>query len=155
MDDTPAQSAASAAAALRIAESARAAAAKRPRPIPAWYPAANGLLFAAGFVLISLQWVVPTAPWQLTTGFQLAGAVLLVVQCVLAQSIERRPGIIQTVPRFTSGRRLATAYLAPLALAVVLFFAFGPGGLLITIGVSAGLVNWLLLRRERAMTRPE
>ncbi|MFE9448702.1 hypothetical protein [Streptomyces sp. NPDC006739] len=154
MDETPAHSAASAAAALRIAETARAAAAERPRPIPAWYPAANGLLFAAGFVLIGLQWVVRTAPWQLTTGFQFAGALLLAVQCVLAQWIERRPGIIQTVPRCTSGRRLAAAYLAPLVLAFVLFFAFGPGGLLITVGVSGGLVNWLVLHRERSMARP-
>ncbi|GGU48130.1 hypothetical protein GCM10010211_10370 [Streptomyces albospinus] len=152
MDDTPATSAARAAAALRIAETARTAAAQRPRPLPSWYPAANGLLFAAGFTLIGLQWVVTTAPWQLTAGCQLAGAVLLVVQCALAQRIERRPGIIQTVPRFISGRLLTTAYLVPLAPAAVLCLAFGLAGLFITTGVSGGLVNWLLLHRERSMT---
>ncbi|MEU9502461.1 hypothetical protein [Streptomyces sp. NPDC048196] len=151
MDDTPATSAAKAATALRIAEAARAAAVERPRPLPAWYPAANGLLFAAGFTLIGLQWVVATAPWQLTAGCQLAGAVLLVVQCFLAQRVERRPGIIQTVPRFISGRGLATAYLASLALAAALFLVSGPAGLFITLGVSCGLVNWLLLHRERVM----
>ncbi|MFK8846533.1 hypothetical protein [Streptomyces sp. Ac-502] len=152
MEDTPAPSAARAAAALRIAEAARAAAVERPQPLPAWYPALNGLLFAAGFTLIGLQWVLVTAPWQLTAGCQLAGAVMLAVQVVFAQRIERRPGIIQTVPRFISRRRLATAYLAPLALATVLSFVFGLAGLFITVGVSGGLVNWLLLQRERAMT---
>ncbi|MFC9635102.1 hypothetical protein ACFTY8_39110 [Streptomyces mirabilis] len=149
MDDVPHPTAAEARAALGAAEAARAAAARPAHSLPSWYPAANGVLLAVGLGLLGLQWALPHVTWKLATALEMAAALLIGAHCVLAQRFERRPGIIQISPRSVSPQTLIGAYAGVLAFAAAAALLWHLAGFVIAAGVSGGLVNWLVLRRER------
>ncbi|CAL9327089.1 hypothetical protein SUDANB180_07667 (plasmid) [Streptomyces sp. enrichment culture] len=149
MHDTPdhgAAEAADAAAALRVAEAARDAAARPGAALPAWYPAVNGGLMAAGLVLIGLRWVVSSSPVVLL----IVGALFVAAHVVLAQRFEHKPGIVHAFPRHTGRRQVVLTYAVVLVVAVGAGAFFGPAGLFIAGGVGGGLANSWLLTRERA-----
>ncbi|MGC9381754.1 hypothetical protein [Streptomyces sp. MH13] len=148
MHDTPAHGAVDAAAALRAAEAARDAAARPGAALPAWYPAVNGGLMAAGLVLIGLRWAVD-GPSALSVALLLAGALLVAAQVVLARRFEHKPGIVQAFPRHTGRRQVMLTYAVALVVAVGAGAFFGAAGLFIAGGVGGGLANWWLLTRER------
>ncbi|MFF9409877.1 hypothetical protein ACF1B0_30790 [Streptomyces anandii] len=149
MDDIPHPTAAEARAALRAAGAARDAAARSARSLPTWYPATSALLFAIGLSLLGLQWALPEMNWKLATALELAAALLVATHCGLAQHYERRPGIIQLSPRSVSPRALISAYAGVLAIASAAALLWQLAGFFITAGIGGGLVNWLVLLRER------
>ncbi|WP_055495770.1 hypothetical protein [Streptomyces sp. TP-A0356] len=149
MDDIPRPTAAQARAALGAAEAARAAAARPARSLPAWYPATSGLLFTVGLGLLGLQWALPHVSWKLASALELAAALLVGTHCLLAQRFERRPGIIQVSPRSVSPQVLIGAYAAVLVAAAIAALLWHLGAFVIAAGLGGGLVNWLVLRRER------
>lgn len=149
MDDVPHPTAAEASAALGAAEAARAAAARPARPLPSWYPLASGLLLAVGIGVLGLQWALPVMTWKLEATLELAAALPVGTHCVLAQRFERRPGIIRICPRSVTPRALIGAYLGVLVTAATAALLWHLGGFVIVAGLGAGLVNCLVLRRER------
>ncbi|MEU7061266.1 hypothetical protein [Streptomyces sp. NPDC046197] len=149
MDDIPHPTAAEARAALRAAGEAKDAAARPARSLPAWYPATSGLLFAVGLGCLGLQWALPHVTWKLAATLELAAALLVAAHCVLAQRFEKRPGIIQISPRSVSPQALISAYAGALAIAATAALLWHLAGFVIAAGLCGGLVNWLVLRRER------
>ncbi|MYR86494.1 hypothetical protein GTY41_16515 [Streptomyces sp. SID685] len=149
MDDVPPPTAAEASAALGAAEAARVAAARPARSLPSWYPLASGLLLAAGIGVLGLQWALPTMTWKLEATLELAAALLVGTHCVLSQRYERRPGIIQISPRSVTPRALIGAYVGVLVMAAAAALLWHLAGFVIVAGLCGGLVNCLVLRRER------
>ncbi|MEU4115473.1 hypothetical protein AB0F71_13365 [Kitasatospora sp. NPDC028055] len=136
-------------ASLRTAQRARAAA-RRPNPLPAWYPATAAGLFGAGFAGIGLSVLLPERLWIVTALLQLVAALLLVGHVVVSHRVEHRPGIVAALPRGAAGLRAAALQLLPLAAAGALALPFGLPGFLLTLGLAGGLTHFLLLRRRRA-----
>lgn len=131
-------------ASLRSAHRARAAAG-RPNPLPAWYPAAAAGLFGAGFAGIGLSVLLPERFWLAAALLQLLAALLLVGHVVVSHRVEHRPGIVPAL-----SYPGAVLQLLPLAAAGALALPFGLPGFLLTLGLTGGLTHFLLLRRRRA-----
>ncbi|MDH6121978.1 hypothetical protein [Kitasatospora sp. GAS204B] len=140
--------AADARAALRAAQLA-AAAARRPNPLPGWYPAASGGLFGLGFALLGVQCLLPGSRWLLVAALQLAAALALISHLLLARRVEQRPGIIPALPSGVDSRRLTAAYLAPLLLGGALAPFLGWSGFFLGLAAAGAPAHWLLLRRQR------
>ncbi|GCB47530.1 hypothetical protein [Streptomyces sp. NL15-2K] len=145
MHDIPASGAA---AALRAAEAARDAAARPGGALPAWYPAANGGLMAAGLTLIGSRWIAADS-WP-SVALLLVGALLVAAQIVLAHRVEHRPGIIHAYPRHVGRRQVTLTYAGVLFVVAGAGALFGLAGLFIVGGVGGGLANGWLLSQERA-----
>ncbi|MFF4815649.1 hypothetical protein ACFY2K_13800 [Kitasatospora sp. NPDC001309] len=131
-------------ASLRTAHRARAAA-RRPNPLPPWYPATAAGLFGAGFAGTGVSALLPERLWLATALVQLAAALLLVGHVVVSHRVEHRPGIVPTL-----SYPGAALQLLPLLAAGALALPFGLPGFLLALGLTGGLTHFLLLRRKRA-----
>ncbi|NUR85616.1 MAG: hypothetical protein HOY71_16165 [Nonomuraea sp.] len=110
--------------ALRLAQDARRAARARP-PLPAWFAPARGLLFAAGFALV-------TGPWNQHNGVLFAGMAIMMAFLGIHAVVVNRGGVV-VLPEGPVGGRI----LRQLVPAVV----YGLGWLAaIPFGQAAGAV---------------
>lgn len=140
-------SAESAAAALRSVRAAQEAA-RRPHAAPGWYPAAHGVLLAAGFTGFGLA-----RTWPRWEGWILAAAVLCAVGfLVMTWSVMRGSGVAPWFDRRERGSswRSWAAPLAPFAVGLLAALAYGTAGWFIGFGVSAGAASWLRAARQRS-----
>ncbi|WP_328872379.1 hypothetical protein OHT76_20970 [Streptomyces sp. NBC_00287] len=128
-----------AAAALRGSEAARAAAA-RPRAVPGWLPAVQGLLCAGGFTALGLSLVES----QLS-GLLVGVALVCLVGLLGAQWLGMHHGGVAPwfAPRGTRSPWQSWGLpAAPLVVGLLAWALFGPAGGLTGFGVVAGLVTW-------------
>ncbi|MFE5025843.1 hypothetical protein ACFRAO_21605 [Streptomyces sp. NPDC056656] len=144
-------SAESAAEALRTARAAENAARQSARSVPAWYPAAHGLLLAAAMSGFGLARAWPRwEGWILAAALLCAGAFL-----VVTWRVQHASGVAPWFARRERGTAWG-AWVLPLipfaaGLAGALFF--GTAGAFTGFGIVAGAVSWLQAARGRAGAR--
>ncbi|MFJ8072865.1 hypothetical protein ACIQ7Q_02680 [Streptomyces sp. NPDC096176] len=140
-------SAESAAAALRDARAAQTAA-RRPQATPAWYPAAHGLLLAAGFTGFGAASLWPQWQGALLAAATLCAAAFLAVTWTTMRS----SGIAPWFDRRDQGAswRSWGAPLAPFATGLLAAIPYGTAGWFIGFGVVAGVASWVQAARRRA-----
>ncbi|WP_328445591.1 hypothetical protein OG780_06500 [Streptomyces sp. NBC_00386] len=141
----------SAAAALRAARAAENAARESARSVPAWYPAAHGLLLAAAMSGFGLASVWPRwQGWILAAALLCAGAFL-----VVTWRVQRASGVAPWFAR----RERGTAWhawvlpLIPFAAGLAGALLFGGAGAFTGFGVVAGAVSWMQAYHARAGAR--
>ncbi|GGS62472.1 hypothetical protein ACFFV7_00295 [Nonomuraea spiralis] len=126
--------------ALRLAGAARAAARARP-PAPAWFAPTRGVLFAAGFGLL-------TGPWAQQVPVLTAGIVVLVAFLGVHAAVVSRGGVV-TMPSGSPRRRLLNQLVPAVAygLGWPAAVPFGQGGGAVCAAVLGGAALWAVTAR--------
>ncbi|MDQ0843930.1 hypothetical protein [Streptomyces sp. V1I6] len=139
-------SAESAAAALRSARAAETAA-RRPRPVPGWYPATHGLLLAAG-----LSGFGAAGMWSQWQDWFLAAATLCLAGFLAVTWITMRSSGV--APWFDRQRgaswRSWGSPAVPFVVGILAAIPYGTAGWFIGFGVAAGAASWVGAGRRRA-----
>ncbi|MFJ9475578.1 hypothetical protein ACIRRI_11235 [Streptomyces mirabilis] len=144
---TESTSPADADAALTTARSALAAA-RRPRPVPAWRPPVTGVLFAAGFGCLALYDAHPH-----TWAYLLGAALCLAIFLALTIASSRAGGITPWPAGSARERaRRQSAVALPIVAGGIAWTFLGFPGFIGVFGAGLGILTWVQMASARKGT---
>ncbi|MFC4465272.1 hypothetical protein ACFPH6_12100 [Streptomyces xiangluensis] len=139
-----------ASAALRSSKAAEAAA-RRPRALPGWFPAVQGLLCAGGFTALGLSMADSGGK-----GLLIAVALICLAGLLGASWLGMHHGGVAPwfAPRGTRSSRLSWGLPAvPIAVGLLALIPYGMTGGLVGFGVTAGVATCVQGFRRQAQAQ--